>query len=123
VRGMESPEPLKSNCRVKAFDTVLMTHEGDVQLLTSASSDGEIKSWTMTDDGKITENGTYDTGNRLLCLTLHDAAIEQLDSLPVPLIKGDQSDVSSQSEDSEDNDDDDEEGADDDVEWNGIGDA
>jgi protein MAK11 len=108
-----------TNCRVKSFDNVVMSHDGDVRLLASASSDGEVKSWTMTEDGSVTENGTYDTGNRLLCLTLHDAAIEQLDLFPTPLSKVHDSDLSSESEDSEDKD---EDGEEDEDEWNGIDD-
>jgi len=108
-----------TNCRVKAFDNVVMSHDGDVRLLASASSDGEVKSWTMTEDGIVTENGTYDTGNRSLCLTLHDAAIEQLDLFPTSLSKAHDSDLSSDSEDSEDKD---EDGEEDEDEWNGIDD-
>ena len=108
-----------SNYRVKAFDSVMMSHDGDLRLLASASSDGEVKSWTMTEDGSVTENGSYDTGNRLLCLTLHDAAIEKLDSFPSSLSKGHESDLSSESDDSEDKDDD---GEKDEGEWNGIDD-
>jgi len=105
--------------RVKALDSVVMSHNGDLQVLASASSDGEVKSWTMTSNGNAMENGSYDTGNRLLCLTLHDAAIEQLDSFPTSLSKGHESDLSSESDDSEDKDEDDEE---DDEDWNGIDD-
>jgi len=109
-----------TNCRVKAFDGVVMSHNGELPLLASASSDGEVKSWTITEDGSVTENGTYDTGNRLLCLALHDAAIEQLDLFPTSLSKVRDSDVSSDSEDSDDKDG--EEDDDDDDEWNGIDD-
>src|SRR5271170_5480561 len=108
-----------TNRRVKAFDNIVMSHNGGLRLLASASSDGEVKSWTMTEDGSVTENGTYDTGNRLLCLTLHDAAIEQLDSFPTSLSKPHDSDLSSESEDSEEKD---EDGEEDDDEWNGIDD-
>ena len=93
-----------------------MAHYEDVRLLASASSDGEVKSWIMAKDGIVTENGTYDTGNRLLCLTLHDAAIEQLDSFPASLLKDHDSDLSSEPGDSEEGEDGDED------EWNGIDD-
>ena len=89
-----------------------MSHGDDVRVLVSASSDGEVKTWTMAEDGSVTENGSYDSGNRLLCLTIHDAAIEQLDSFSVSL-KNHDSDISSK-EDSEEDDND---------EWNGIEDA
>lgn len=64
-------------------------------------------------DGTVTENGSYDTGNRLLCLAIHDAAIEQLDSFSIPLKKNQNSDNSS-GESEEENEED---------EWNGIEDA
>jgi hypothetical protein len=69
-------------CRVKALDTTVISHGDDLQLIASASSDGEIKTWIMASDGNVTQNGSYDTGNRLLCLTVHDGAIEQLDEFP-----------------------------------------
>ena len=105
---------------MKAIDTTVMSHGGDdVQLLVSASSDGEIKSWTMTEDGKVTENGSYDSGNRLLCISLHDAAVEQLDTF-APRIKN-KEDSDSDSEITTDSDDNDEEADDDDgEEWGGI---
>jgi hypothetical protein len=53
----------------------------DVQVLTSASSDGEVKTWILSQDGSVTESGSYDSGNRITCLALHDAAIEQLDNI------------------------------------------
>ena len=103
--------------RVKAFDTTAMSHGVDLQLLVSASSDGEVKSWTMTTDGNVTENGSYDTGNRLLCLCLHDSATEQLDAFPLR-IRNDNADsnrvVSNDSEPSDD------EAAAEEEEWDGI---
>jgi hypothetical protein len=99
-----------ANIRVKAIDTSVMSHNGvDVRLLASASSDGEVKAWIMAEDGTVTENGSYDTGNRLLCIALHDAAIEQLDTFAMLRRKEEDSDISSNSEDEE--------------EWNGIEDA
>jgi len=100
--------------RVKAFSTSVVSHGVDVQLLASASSDGEVKAWTMMKDGTITENGSYDTGNRLLCLAIHDAAIEQLDSFSA-LLKKDQNSDNSSGESEEESEEEDE--------WNGIDDA
>ena len=76
------------NDRVKAFDTTIMSHGVDVRVFASASSDGEVKTWIMSEDGSVTENGSYDTGNRILCLTIHDASIEQLDFFPKSLDTG-----------------------------------
>jgi hypothetical protein len=64
----------------------------------------------MTGDGTVVENGSYDTGNRLLCLVIHDAAVEQLDSFSASMKKDQDSDISSSDESEED-------------EWNGIEDA
>ena len=108
-----------------------MFHEGvDVRVLTSASSDGEVRSWIMADDGKVTESGMYDTGNRSLCITIHDASIEQLDSSTMVVkANGDNSDLpesESNEEDEDQEDDEDEEdwaGIEDEGEWNGIDDA
>jgi hypothetical protein len=94
---------------VKALDTSIMSHGVDIRILASASSDGEVKTWTMTKDGSVTENGSYDTGNRLLCLAIHDAAIEQLDTFSTLTEKDDDSEISSNTDESEDED-----------EWNGI---
>lgn len=94
---------------MKAFDTSIFSSGVDVRILASASSDGEVKTWTMTEDGKVTENGSYDTGNRLICLTVHDAAIERLDSFSASLKSPHDSDISSNSEES-----------DDEEEWHGI---
>jgi hypothetical protein len=100
---------------VKAFDTLIMSQDGeDVQVLTSASSDGEVKTWILGHDGSVTESGSYDTGNRIMCLALHDAAIEQLDTLPLSLGNGDESDSGNSSNGAVS------EGED---EWNGIGDT
>jgi len=67
----------------------------------------------MADDGKIADGGTYDTGNRLLCIAVHDAAAEQLDTFP-PLSKEESSDeVESEGSDSDEEED----------EWHGIEDA
>lgn len=66
----------------------------------------------MTGDGTVTENGSYDTGNRILCLAIHDAAIEQLDSFSASMKKDQDSDISSSDENEEEDD-----------EWNGIEDA
>ena len=67
----------------------------------------------MADDGKITDGGTYDTGNRLLCIAVHDAAIEQLDTFPM-LSKEESSDeVESEGSDSDEEED----------EWHGIEEA
>jgi hypothetical protein len=98
---------------VKALESLVISHGLDIRLIASASSDGEVKTWTIMEDGSVAENGSYDTGNRLLCLVLHDAAVEQQDSLPPPSTKDD-SDFQSSSEESEDVDEN---------EWNGIGDA
>jgi len=100
------------NVRVKAFDTTIMSHGVDVRVFASASSDGEVKTWIMAEDGSVTENGSYDTGNRILCLVIHDASIEQLDFFPMSLKKDKDSDISSGSDDSQEDD-----------EWNGIEDA
>lgn len=81
-------------------------------MLASASSDGEVKTWTMLEDGSVTENGSYDTGNRLLCIAIHDVAIEQLDSFSASLKKDQESDISSSDDEIEEED-----------EWNGIEDA
>ena len=102
---------------MKAIDTTTISHDGDLQLLVSASSDGEIKSWIVTGDGNVMENGSYDTGNRLLCLSLHDAAIEQLDTFSLRVQNNDGSDTNSEvtngsiASDEEDGDDE---------EWDGI---
>ena len=98
-------------CSVKALDTSMMSHGEDFQMLASASSDGVVKTWTITKED-IKENGSYDTGNRLLCLALYNAAIEKLDSV-IPSLQEDGSGLSSE----DDSDEDDEE-----EEWNGIGD-
>ena len=100
--------------RVKAIDVITMSHGEDILLLASASSDGEVKTWVFNKDGVISENGSFDTGNRLLCMALHDAAIEQLDLLPLTK-KQDESDYSSSSGEGEDN-----EGSEDEEEWHGI---
>lgn len=89
-----------------------MSHGADVRVLASASSDGEVKTWIMTQEGNVVESGSYDTGNRILCLVVHDAAIEQLNSLPV-LSKREHGSDSSSNEDIGNEDD----------EWNGIEDA
>jgi hypothetical protein len=104
--------------RVKAFDTTTLSHGVDLQLLVSASSDGEVKSWIMTGDGSVTENGSYDTGNRLLCLCLHDSAIEQLDAFPLRIKNID--DADSRSEVSNDSDASSEEVDGEEEEWDGI---
>ena len=114
-----TPEDAALTESVKAIDTTLISHSGDdLQLLVSASSDGEIKSWIMLKDGSVTDKGTYDTGNRLLCLSLHDAAIEQLDSF-VPRIKNND-DLDADSEITSDSDNSDEDADGDDEEWDGI---
>jgi hypothetical protein len=84
-------------------------------MLASASSDGEVKTWTITKDGKITENGSYDTGNRILCLALYDSAIEQLDTFKHSLPKPDESELSSEESDQDD--------STETAEWKGIEDA
>jgi len=97
-----------------------MSHGADVRVLASASSDGVVKTWIMADDGTVTENGSYDSGNRLICLALYDAAIEQLDTLKPSLSKlEDDSDLSS---DEDEESDDDENGKQDEEEdeWGGI---
>jgi len=100
-------------CRVKAIETTMMSHNGLLRVIASASSDGEVKTWIMADDGKITDGGTYDTGNRLLCIAVHDAAIEQLDTFPM-LSKEESSDeVESEGSDSDEEED----------EWHGIEEA
>lgn len=67
---------------MKALDALIMSYDDeDVQVLTSASSDGEVKTWILSQDGSVTESGSYDSGNRIMCLALHDAAIEQLDNI------------------------------------------
>ena len=66
---------------MKALDSMTISEEQDVQVIASADSDGVVKTWVVGKDGTITESGSYDTGNRLICLALHDAAIEQLESL------------------------------------------
>jgi hypothetical protein len=67
---------------VKALDALIMSHDDeDVPVLTSASSDGEVKTWILSQDGSVTDSGSYDSGNRITCLALHDAAIEQLDNI------------------------------------------
>jgi hypothetical protein len=104
---------------VKAIDVVPVCHGGDVQLLASASSDGEVKALVISSDGEMSESGAYDTGNRLMCLVVHDVGIEQLD-MPSFQSKEPVSDLSSSDEeDLEDEEDDDE----DDEEWHGIEDA
>ena len=89
-----------------------MSHDMDVRLIASASSDGEVKTWTMTEDGNVTDNGSYDSGNRLTCLCLHDAAIEQLDLASIAkkdnVEDGSDSDMSNSDE------------SNDEEEWNGI---
>jgi hypothetical protein len=65
-------------------------------------------------DGSATESGSYDTGNRIMCLALHDAAIEQLDTLPLSLKNHDESDSGNSSNGAVS------EGED---EWNGIEDT
>jgi hypothetical protein len=95
---------------VKALDTSILSHGVDVEMLASASSDGEVKTWTISDDGKVTENGSYDTGNRILCLALYDAAIEQLDTVKPSLRVKDESDSSAEDSSDEEQDE----------EWNGI---
>jgi hypothetical protein len=102
------------NGRIKALNSSVMSHGDDVRVLASASSDGVVKTWTMAEDGSVTENGSYDSGNRLLCLTIHDAAIEQLDLFSASL-KDHDSDISSEEDGEEEDDDDDE--------WNGIEDV
>jgi hypothetical protein len=89
-----------------------MSHGVDVRVFASASSDGEVKTWIISEDGNVTENGSYDTGNRILCLTIHDASIEQLDFFPKHSTQDQDSDISSNSEESEEDD-----------EWHGIEDA
>jgi len=91
----------------------MTSHNGLLRVIASASSDGEVKTWIMADDGKITDGGTYDTGNRLLCIAVHDAAIEQLDTFPM-LSKEESSDeVESEGSDSDEEED----------EWHGIEEA
>jgi hypothetical protein len=99
---------------VKAIDTSMMSHNGLIRVIASASSDGEVKTWIMADDGTVAESGIYDTGNRLLCLAIHDASIEQLDTFP-RLLKGESSD-GFESEESGSDDEEEEE-------WHGIDDA
>jgi hypothetical protein len=89
-----------------------MSRGVDLRVFASASSDGEVKTWIMSEDGSITENGSYDAGNRILCLAIHDASIEQLDFLPKSSTHDQDSDISSDSNESEGDD-----------EWNGIEDA
>ena len=89
-----------------------MSHGIDFRVFASASSDGEVKTWIMSEDGSVTENGSYDTGNRILCLAIHDASIEQLDFFSKSSKQDQDSDTSSRSDDSEE-----------DEEWNGIEDA
>jgi len=101
------------NSRVKALNSSVMSHGADVRVLASASSDGEVKMWTMADNGSVTENGMYDSGNRLLCLTIHDAAIEQLDSFSVSLKENHDLELSSEEDSEEEYED----------EWNGLEDA
>ena len=91
-----------------------MSHGEDVQLLASVSSDGEVKAWIITRDGEISESGSYDTGNRLMCLAIHDAAIEQLDMFSIQKNQSD-SNLSSSAEESSD--------GEDEEEWHGIEDA
>ena len=122
TRVERTPCPVKPaealiDSSVKALDTAIICHGVDFRLLASASSDGEVKTWTMRKDGNVTENGSYDSGNRLMCLVLHDAAIEQLDSRSISA-KNDntdsekEADLSSNSEESKDEE-----------EWNGIEEA
>ena len=89
-----------------------MSHGVEFPVIASASSDGEVKTWIMSEDGSVTENGSYDTGNRILCLVIHDASVEQLDFFPKPSKQDADEDILSSSNDS-----------DDDEEWNGIEDA
>lgn len=89
-----------------------MSHDVDVQLVVSASSDGEVKTWTMTEDGNVTDDGSYDSGNRLMCLCLHDAAIEQLNLASIP--------AKDNSEDDNDSDMSNSDKSNDEEEWNGI---
>jgi WD40 repeat protein len=105
---------LRLICRVKAIDTSMMLQNGLIRVIASASSDGEVKTWIIADDGTVAESGTYDTGNRLLCIAVHDASIEQLDTFP-RLTKGESSD---EFESEESGSDDAEE-----EEWHGIADA
>ena len=104
---------IETNCSVKALSTVTVSHGVDMQLIASASSEGEVKAWTMAKDGNVKENASYDSGNRLLCLVIHDTAIEQLDPF-APVSTKDDSDFSSRSEESDENEED---------EWGGIQDA
>jgi hypothetical protein len=89
-----------------------MSHGIDIQVLASASSDGEVKTWIISEDGSVTEHSSYDTGNRILCLAIHDASIEQLDVFPKSSTQAHDSDISSNSDESDEDD-----------EWNGIEDA
>jgi hypothetical protein len=79
-------------------------------MLASASSDGEVRTWIISNDGSVKESGSYDSGNRLLCLAMYDAAIEKLDSFP-PIPNDSDSMPSSEDE------------SDESEEWNGISDS
>ena len=67
----------------------------------------------MADDGKIMDGGTYDTGNRLLCIAVHDAGVEQIDTFPTSSKKESSDEIESEKSDSDEDED----------EWHGIEDA
>jgi WD40 repeat protein len=109
-RARYSQSLMRLTCRVKAIDASMMSHNGLIRVIASASSDGEVKTWIMADDGTVEESGTYDTGNRLLCLAVHDFAIEQLDTFP-RLLKGESDEFESEESDADDEEEE---------EWHGI---
>ena len=100
---------------MKALDSMTISEEPNVQVIASADSDGVVKTWVVATDGTITESGSYDTGNRLICVALHDAAIEQLELV---LTAVNRFAVKSESETSSEI-----EYLDDDEEWGGIEDS
>jgi hypothetical protein len=100
---------------VKALDSMTISEEPNLQVIASADSDGVVKTWVVAKDGTITESGSYDTGNRLICVALHDAAIEQLELV---LTAVNRFAVKSESETSSEI-----EYLDDDEEWGGIEDS